>query len=109
MSGVIAIEKRAPSAASRAWFATLILIPLLTAASLLWLRQMEVRAHAQRSLGSYATVPSFEFTNQDRQPFGSAQLAGKIWIADFVFTSCPGPCPMISSRMAELQKPLAES
>jgi protein SCO1/2 len=47
--------------------------------------------------------------NQDAQPFGSEQLAGKIWIADFIFTSCPGPCPIISTRMSELQKPLAKS
>ena len=43
------------------------------------------------------------------QPFGSAQLNGKIWIADFVFTIAPGPCPMISSRMGELQRPLEKS
>jgi protein SCO1/2 len=36
-------------------------------------------------------------------------LSGKIWIADFIFTSCPGPCPIISTRMSELQKPLAKS
>lgn len=100
---------RAPSGASKAWFATLILIPILTAASLLWLRQLQVHALAQRPLGNYGTVPAFQLTNQDAQPFGSAQLEGKIWIADFIFTSCPGPCPMISSRMSELQKPLAKS
>jgi protein SCO1/2 len=54
-------------------------------------------------------VPAFQFTNQDGQPFGSAQLAGKIWIGDFVYTTCPGPCPMISGRMSELQKPLEKS
>ena len=37
------------------------------------------------------------------------QLRGKIWIADFIFTTCPGPCPMISSRMSELQKPLEKT
>ena len=37
------------------------------------------------------------------------QLAGKIWIADFIFTKCPGPCPIISTRMSELQKPLEKS
>src|SRR5439155_16510992 len=55
---------------------------------------------------SYGTVPAFQLTNQNGQTFGSPQLAGKIWIADFIYTTCPGPCPMISSRMSELQKPL---
>lgn len=91
------------------WKTTLILIPIITAALLLWLRHVEVRALAQRTVSSYGSVPNFELVNQDGQPFGSAQLAGKIWIADFIYTSCPGPCPMISTRMSELQKPLEET
>jgi len=81
----------------------------LTLALLLWLRQLEVNALRQRTVSSYGTVPSFQFVNQNGQPFGSAQLAGKIWIADFIYTTCPGPCPMISSRMNELQKPLEKT
>jgi protein SCO1/2 len=87
----------------------LILIPLVTAGLLLWLRHVEVRALAQRTVSSYGTAPNFQLMNQERQPFGSAQLAGKIWIADFIYTSCPGPCPMISTRMSELQKPLEKT
>jgi protein SCO1/2 len=91
------------------WKATLILIPIITAGLLLWLRHVEVRALAQRTVSSYGTVPNFQLVNQEGQPFGSAQLAGKIWIADFIYTSCPGPCPMISTRMSELQKPLEKT
>lgn len=94
---------------SVAWKATLILIPLVTAGLLFWLRQVEVQHLKNRELSSYGTVPQFELVNQDAQSFGSSQLAGKIWIADFIFTSCPGPCPMISTRMSELQKPLEKS
>jgi len=94
---------------SAAWKATLILIPLLTATGLLWLRQTQVQQLSQRVLSSYGTVPPFELVNQDNQPFGSQQLAGKIWIADFIFTNCPGPCPIISTRMSELQKPLEKT
>jgi protein SCO1/2 len=47
--------------------------------------------------------------NQHGKKFGSADLRGKIWIADFVYSTCPGPCPMISSRMSELQKPLEKT
>jgi len=89
-----------------AWKATLILIPFLTAGLLLWLRHVEVNALRQRTVSSYGSVPAFQLVNQGGQPFGSAQLVGKVWIADFIFTTCPGPCPMISTRMSELQKPL---
>jgi protein SCO1/2 len=94
---------------STAWKITLLLIPLVTAGALFWLRQIEVHRLASRTVSSYGTIPSFQLINQDARPFGSAQLKGKIWIADFIFTACPGPCPMISSRMSELQKPLEKT
>jgi len=100
---------RAPSRSSILWKTILILIPLVTLGLLLWLRHIEVNALRQRTVSSYGTVPPFQLVNQNGQPFGSAQLAGKIWIADFIYTTCPGPCPMISSRMSELQKPLEKT
>ena len=101
--------QRGFSWSSFVWKTTLILIPIITAGLLLWLRHVEVRALAQRTVSSYGTVTNFELVNQEGQRFGSVQLAGKIWIADFIYTSCPGPCPMISTRMSELQKPLEKS
>jgi protein SCO1 len=94
---------------SAAWKATLILIPIVTAGLLFWLRQAQVRQLTNRGIPSLGTVPPFELVNQEGKPFGFAQLAGKIWIADFIFTTCPGPCPIISTRMSELQKPLAKT
>ncbi len=94
---------------SYAWYAVLLLMPLLTAGFLFWLRQAQVRQMGTRTVAEYGTVPAFQFTNQNGLPFGSANLQGKIWIADFIFTSCPGPCPMMSSRMAEMQRPLEKS
>jgi len=100
---------RAPTRSGILWKTTLILIPIVTLAVLLCLRNVEVTALRQRSISAYGTVPGFQLTNQNGQPFGSAQLSGKIWIADFIYTTCPGPCPMISSRMSELQKPLQKT
>jgi protein SCO1/2 len=99
----------APSRGGIALKTALILIPVVTLGVLLWLRNVEVSALRQRTVSSYGRVPAFELMNQNGQPFGSAQLAGKIWIADFVYTTCSGPCPMISSRMSELQKPLEKT
>ena len=87
----------------------LILIPLVTLGLLLWLRQIEVNALRQRGISSYGAVPHFQLINQEGQPFDSARLTGKIWIADFIYTTCPGPCPMISTRMSELQEPLEKT
>lgn len=100
-----AIESTAP-AMSKLWKATLIAIPIVTLGALIWLRQLEVNALRQRAISAYGTVPEFELVNQDGKNFGLRDLRGKIWVADFIYTTCPGPCPMISNRMSELQEPL---
>jgi protein SCO1/2 len=106
MSTTTATLDRQMSRSSTLWKATLIAIPIVTLALLLWMRQVEVNALRQRTVSAYGSVPEFQLTNQDGNNFGSADLRGKIWIADFIYSTCPGPCPMISSRMSELQKPL---
>jgi protein SCO1/2 len=109
MNTTSATINQAPVRSGIAWKLILVLIPIVTLLLLLWLRHIEVAALRERTVSSYGTVPAFQLVNQNGQSFGSAQLAGKIWIADFVYTTCPGPCPMISSRMSELQKPLEKS
>jgi len=54
-------------------------------------------------LDVFGDVPEFELTAQDGQPFHSGVLAGKIWVADFIYTTCPGPCPRMTSQMREVQ------
>ena len=83
--------------------------PLLVATLFFFVWRGQVNHLANRAVQSYGSVPTFQLVNQNGQAFGSNQLAGKIWIADFIFTACPGPCPMISSRMSELQKPLEKT
>ena len=59
-------------------------------------------------LGEFNLIPPFELVDQTGAPFSSvAQLAGKVWIADFVFTNCNGPCPRMGSQMRQVQKALA--
>ena len=99
------LEQASPGP-SKLWKATLIAIPIVTLVSLLGLQQLKVHALQQRVISSYGNVPEFTLVNQDGKNFGSPDLRGKIWIADFIYTTCPGPCPMISSRMSELQEPL---
>src|SRR5207248_5282763 len=109
MNTTSATMNQAPVRSGIVWKLILVLIPIVTLLLLLWLRHIEVAALQQRTVSSYGTVPAFQLMNQNGQPFGSAQLAGKIWVADFIYTTCPGPCPMISSRMSELQKPLEKT
>ncbi len=54
------------------------------------------------------TLPRFTLTDQSGRQVGSTQLQGRPWIADFIFTRCAGPCPMMTSRMAGLQSELSK-
>ena len=91
------------------WKTALLLVPLFIAAGLFFLRQTQVARLARHQLPNDGKVPAFQLTDQDGHSFGTRQLLGKIWIADFIYTTCPGPCPIISSRMAETQKPLRKT
>lgn len=57
-------------------------------------------------LPEYGSVAPFKLTDQTGKSFDSAELKGKVWIADFMFTSCPGPCPRMSSQMHKMQMEL---
>ncbi|MEQ1949287.1 MAG: SCO family protein [Bryobacteraceae bacterium] len=60
-------------------------------------------------LPNYGAIPDFQLTDQTGAAFPSAALKGKVWVADFIFTNCPGPCPMMSSKMNKIQKELASN
>ena len=63
-------------------------------------------AEPSAPLEKFAMVPNFQFTDQTGSPFGSENLKGKIWVSNFIFTRCKGPCPLISTRMADLNTKL---
>lgn len=49
-------------------------------------------------------LPSYTLTNEQGQTFGAANLRGKTYIANFVFTSCPSVCPRLTKRMVDVQE-----
>jgi len=53
-------------------------------------------------------LPAYTLTDQHGKPFGAADLRGKAYIADFVFTSCPSVCPRLTKRMVEVQNRTAD-
>jgi protein SCO1 len=55
-----------------------------------------------------AAAVNGELNAQAGQPFDSKSLEGHVWVADFFFTSCPGPCPMMSQKLGEIQRQTAD-
>lgn len=49
-------------------------------------------------------VPPFLLVDQDGRPFGRGDLAGRPWVAGFIFTRCTTLCPRVVERMARIQK-----
>lgn len=60
-------------------------------------------------LPTLGDVPAFTLTNQEGQKFVSTDaLANKVWVADFIFTTCHGPCPRMTAQMHRLQEQTRE-
>src|SRR5262245_36091561 len=49
-------------------------------------------------------APAFQLTDQDGKPYGTDDLAGKVWVVNFMFTRCTATCPRQTDRLAELQR-----
>ncbi len=55
------------------------------------------------TLPKYHAVPPFSLTERSGKTITNADLKGKVWIVDNIFTTCPGPCPVLSATMSQLQ------
>ncbi len=53
-------------------------------------------------LPNYYPMPDFTLTERSGRQITKDTLAGKVWIADFIFTRCTGQCPMMSNQMKRL-------
>jgi cytochrome oxidase Cu insertion factor (SCO1/SenC/PrrC family) len=82
---------------------------LLTAATLLLALLLAEAKRVERSslpLPILGTVSDFTLTNQDGRAVSLADLSGRVWVADIIFTRCAGPCLRMSRQMKELQQAL---
>ncbi|MEM6293403.1 MAG: SCO family protein [Myxococcota bacterium] len=57
---------------------------------------------------AFHRIPSFSFTNQAGDEVTDQTFAGKIYVADFFFTTCPGICKSMTKNMAMLQDAFAD-
>jgi protein SCO1/2 len=59
------------------------------------------------ALRKISVIPPFALTERSGRTVTNQDLSGKIWVADFVYTTCPGPCPLITAGMAKIQQTVA--
>jgi uncharacterized membrane protein YozB (DUF420 family) len=53
-------------------------------------------------------LPDFTLTSHAGRQVTRADLAGRPWVADFIFTRCAGICPVMTAQMAHLRQRLPE-
>ncbi|HOZ85146.1 MAG TPA: SCO family protein [Niabella sp.] len=58
-----------------------------------------IPGYSDRKLEPISKVRSFAFTNQDGKVITNKDVAGKVYVAEFFFTTCPGICPMMNDNM----------
>jgi protein SCO1 len=52
----------------------------------------------------YHKIPQFNFTNEMGQKTSSESLKGRVYMANFIFTTCPTSCPGIVEKLRKVQK-----
>ncbi len=60
----------------------------------------------QKTLPVFYPVPDFSLTERSNRTVKLQDFEGKVWVADFIFTSCAGMCPAMSEKMQKLQQTL---
>ena len=58
----------------------------------------------QDSLPVIGGIPNFEFVDSEGRDVGLSTLKGKVWVADFIFTTCTMACPIMTGNMNIIHK-----
>ena len=82
---------------SPAWLVFAALVLFVPVSALLFTRT------AAPPLPVLAELPQFKLTDEHGRSFGRADMDGRVWIADFVFTSCADACPRLTQKLRSVQ------
>jgi protein SCO1/2 len=96
-----------PPARRFPWTVGIGLLLLILALSLAFLlAKAQSQKEHREPLPVFAQIADFSLTNQNGSAVSLADLRGRVWIADIIFTRCPGPCLRMTRQMKELQDAL---
>lgn len=56
----------------------------------------------------YHQIPDFSLINQDSLAYGTKDLEGKVFVADFFFTTCPTICPVMKTQLLRVHEKFKE-
>ena len=97
------------SMSDRLTWAVLILVLLGAGVAWAWRAVLFVpEPEPALAIAAPVAFPEFTLTERSGRSVSRAELLGEPWVANFVFTSCAGPCPVMSRRMSDLQRAFAD-
>lgn len=73
-----------------------------------WNLRKTAGSYGREELPRLTAVPDFTTTSESGVPVTKASLAGKVFIADFIFTTCQGICPGMTAKMKSLASRLRD-
>lgn len=93
---------------------TIVALAVVIAALALWRGYIESKANRfapqapqpTENVLILGTAPTFDLIERSERPVCTEDFKGQVWIADFIFTRCLGPCPRMTAAMARLQETL---
>jgi protein SCO1/2 len=92
------------------WIWAILIVALLgISIAFIWKGFSSEKKQPQQPLPVLGQLRNFSLMDEMGNPFGTENLKGKIWIADFVFTRCAGPCPTMTLTMSKIEKSLRTS
>lgn len=62
---------------------------------------------ALEKLDVYGRVPEFSLTERSGRQLTLADLRGKVWVANFIYTQCTETCPIQTAQLARIQAEFA--
>ena len=98
----------------RLFFRLLIIVSAVIFGAGLWItlgrpsRQASWNEKPLEGLSVYGETPDFSLLERNGRRVGLPELRGKVWVANFIYTSCKDTCPLQSAEMARLQRDFVE-
>lgn len=91
----------------RGWFLGVIVVVMVMGLGASFVIDRAEKSRA--AIDVIKAVPPFEFTSHRGDPFSLEDMKGMISIVDFIFTTCPDICPVMSARMKSLYELYGDS
>ncbi len=90
-------------------FQSLLLAAALASLAACQQRELPILGHSQVVDGQtvHHSIPEFAFLNQDSVWVTRDQYRGKVYVADFFFTTCTTICPVMKSQMKRVYEAYA--